>query len=1033
MRKALILICTLILLASCGNALLSSPVPVPEDGMGIVQISFGNKIRTLLPTSYNILKMKFVLTFIPDAGGEQVVKTLDRETSITVQLPEGDWTLQVKGFTSGANIATDEPSAVGNKNFTVTATNVITVEVNLFPEIANLNQKTSGTLNYNITIPAGATGFLAVYDCPDPMYPLPNTDTPVRSVNFTSTNYNQGSMELKSGFYHVSVSAVYNGKEQTWRELAHIYDDTVTMAENVFTTGDFYNASQAAITHFSFTLPNGDPVPDGYVYIDDITGTITLFVLPDTDISALTPVYSYTGAMIDPVPQGPLNLNFPKTYKVYTEAGMSKTYTVSGSYTINNLELLSEFLSKIPENTPDNPIPIGVQIDLSGHWWADLLNVINIAGRYIDLSVAYGTGMTVFNPNAGLAPGAEYTGKMWIVSLTLPNTSTSIPDGTSADPAFRYFSVLKKIKGAGINSIGNYAFGGCETLESVEFPVLVTLRNNVFRNCIGLTSVTLPTSTASISMSAFRDCTNLADINITAGNPVFRSVEGFLCRNNPVTLMLCPEGKKGTVTIPAGITVIGSTAFSYCTEISNVIIPNTITSTESSIFSGLAGLTVTINTNITSWTQALANTTDLTVILGNNITSIGNSAFSGCSEIISFTIPNGVSSIGKLAFQNCTGLTGITIPASVYTIGNSVFSGLNNLKVTINTNSINNTWTQILNGASDLAIVFGSTVRTIANSAFSGCIGLTSVTFPTSITSIGTSAFAGCINLPALTLPSSVTSIGSSAFSGCTKLTNAILPANLSRLESDVFLNCIVLNRSGDESFTLPTHITYIGSNAFSGCAALTGLVLPDSVTFIGSNVFNNCINLRTSSIPVNVTSIGNSIYSGCNTLTVTIGTNSIRNWTPVFANSSKVSVIFGSGITNVWSSSFSGCSALVGVTLSGSITSIDNFAFMDCTALASVTLQAGLTRVGSNGFLNCSALTSINLPATLTTIGAYAFDGCTRLANVQFNSILTQENFSQYEPFRGDLRIKYFLDGGGKGLYRISMTVDGYPFWVKN
>ena len=206
---------------------------------------------------------------------------------------------------------------------------------------------------------------------------------------------------------------------------------------------------------------------------------------------------------------------------------------------------------------------------------------------------------------------------------------------------------------------------------------------------------------------------------------------------------------------------------------------------------------------------------------GSPITSIGEHAFSGCTNLTSITIPESIAFVGKCAFSGCTSLT-------------SVYWNATNCTVAINYSY------SIFDGCSKLStVIIGNNVETIPTLLFCDCTGLTSVTIPSSVTSIGDGAFSGCSGLTAVTIPNSVTSIGDYAFLDCSGLT----------------------------SITIPDSVTSIGNGAFSFCSGLTSITIPDSVTSIGSYAFDHCSGLTSITIPDSVTSIGEEAFSGCSGL----------------------------------------------------------------------------------------------------------------------------------------------------------------------
>ena len=386
------------------------------------------------------------------------------------------------------------------------------------------------------------------------------------------------------------------------------------------------------------------------------------------------------------------------------------------------------------------------------------------------------------------------------------------------------------------------------------------------------------------------------------------------------------------------VTSIGNYAFSGCTGLTSVTIPNSVTSIGNYAFSGCTGLT--------------------SVTIPNSVTSIGGWAFSGCSGLTSVTIPNSVTSIGEYAFSRCTGLTSVTIPNSVTSIGKGAFNGCSGLTSPVYNAQVFAYMPTSYSGAYTIP----DGIESITGGAFSVCTGLTSVTIPNSVTSIGDQAFLGCTGLTSVTIGNSVTSIGGSAFYHCTGLT----------------------------SVTIGNSVTSIGGSAFSECSGLTSVTIgnrtsvtiPNSVKSIGYGAFQNCTSLTSVTIGNSVTSIEDAVFSGCPNLTsVTINSNAIVNKSYNYNNlknifGSQVTEYFlGESITSIGVRAFEGCSGLTSVTIGNSVTSIGGSAFSDCSSLTSVTIPNSVTSIGNYAFYNCSGLTSVTIEAqTPPTLGNYAF-----------------------------------------------------------
>ncbi len=386
------------------------------------------------------------------------------------------------------------------------------------------------------------------------------------------------------------------------------------------------------------------------------------------------------------------------------------------------------------------------------------------------------------------------------------------------------------------------------------------------------------------------------------------------------------------------VTSIGSWAFSDCSGLTSVTIPNSVTSIGEYAFLRCSGLT--------------------SVTIPNSVTYIGESAFYGCSGLTSVTIGNSITSIGNYAFSDCSGLTSVTIPNSVTYIGESAFYGCSGLT----------------------SVTIPNSVTTIGEFAFDGCSGLTSVTIPNSVTTIGEFAFSDCSGLTSVTIGNSITSIGNYAFSDCSGLTSVTIPNSVTYIGNGIFLGC-----SGLTSMTIPNSVTSIGNGAFYGCSGLTSVAIPNSVTSIGESAFRGCSGLTSVIIPNSVTSIGDGAFGGCSGLTsVTVdknnGTYDSRDNCNAIIETSTNKLIVGCKNT----------------TIPNSVTSIGDRAFEGCSGLTSVTIPNSVTSIGKYAFYNCSGLTKlVSLAVEPPICGEGAFE---KVDKTTCQLLVPEESINKYK-----------------------------------
>ena len=456
-------------------------------------------------------------------------------------------------------------------------------------------------------------------------------------------------------------------------------------------------------------------------------------------------------------------------------------------------------------------------------------------------------------------------------------------------------SIKSLVIGNNVLTIGVHSFSGCENLESLTIGDKVkTIDDSAFRSCKLLSSIRIPASVESVGKYAFCNCGNLLSIYIENGN-----------------------------------TEWGLYALDDCDALSSIKIEY-----HSPTCKELSGL---------------YSKGDLIkeIVIGDEVSTIDEKAFYrfGITEV---NIPNNVTTIGEFAFSECNGLKSVIIPANVANVGSGAFSRCSSLtSVTVNCKNVGD-WFASSDNIEEL--VLGEGVETIAENVFRNDTKLSTVVLPSTLTGVGDCAFAGCTNLTEVQM--NCKEIGD-WFSGLTGLKTVVIGDQTENILDQAFLECTAL-----ESVTLGKSVISIGQSAFAECEKLTTINIPQNLKEIGDYAFFKS-GITSFVIPASIETVGVGAFFKCSEL---------------------ASVELHCAVIVDW---FSGQKNLKEIIFGDEVTSIGDFAFPSAS-IEELIIGKNVTKIGESAFGKCTSLTSVVIPQSVEEIADDAFHGCSNLQEVK-------------------------------------------------
>jgi hypothetical protein len=326
---------------------------------------------------------------------------------------------------------------------------------------------------------------------------------------------------------------------------------------------------------------------------------------------------------------------------------------------------------------------------------------------------------------------------------------------------------------------------------------VVAIGDNAFRD-LTIVKVVIPSTVTRIGHLALCASLNFEEIEVSENNQHFTAIDGVLYSKDTKTIVQYPIGRDDTsFEIPAHVEVIGNGAFCNATSLTSVTIPEGVTSIGTEAFKGCKAITE--------------------LKLPESLTVIGDGTFEMCSNLTTVNVPDSVTAIGEAAFAYCEKITEINIPGGITTIEDSTFTHCSGLKIILLPETVTGIGDYAFEWCDGLLQVqLSPALTSIGDYAFSNCKKLSHITLPGGLTHLGEWAFSWCDNMMSVNIPSPIQRVSGYAFYMCRSLKEIEIPEGITEIGDMAFYECDDL-----ATVSIPSTVSLIGDRAFSRCLAL--------------------------------------------------------------------------------------------------------------------------------------------------------------------------------------------------------------------